>query len=199
MYHLALDREKIRAWIDSFGRAAPLVFIGFQIFQVLFAPFPGEVSGLVGGYLFGTLTGFIYSTIGLSLGSWIIFFAGRFLGKNMVRRFMAPDKMARFDRMFKRHGIFLSFLSFLFPGFPKDYICLFLGVTPIPTPVFIFISAVGRMPGTLMLSLQGAAFYQKNYFMLAAMLLLSAALAALAFRFRRQMSQWAERYDSPDS
>ena len=67
VYELLTNRDQITSFITSFGALAPLVFTVFQILQVIFAPFPGEATGFVGGYLFGTLAGFIYSSIGLTV------------------------------------------------------------------------------------------------------------------------------------
>ncbi len=41
----------------SWGWMAPLVFIGIQALQVIISPIPGEITGPVGGALFGTLWG----------------------------------------------------------------------------------------------------------------------------------------------
>ena len=81
VYDFLSDREKIKAWIDGFGKGAPVVFIAFQVLQVIFAPVPGEATGFIGGYLFGALKGFIFSSIGLTIGSWLNFIIGRFLGE----------------------------------------------------------------------------------------------------------------------
>ena len=59
LYRLFSDREQIRLLISSFGTSAPPVFMLIQILQVIFAPVPGEATGFIGGYLFGTLPGFI--------------------------------------------------------------------------------------------------------------------------------------------
>ncbi|HSO66290.1 MAG TPA: hypothetical protein VLP30_00435, partial [Desulfatirhabdiaceae bacterium] len=61
LYDLVTNRDVIKSFVASFGDAAPLVFIGIQILQVIFAPIPGEATGFIGGYLFGALQGFIYS------------------------------------------------------------------------------------------------------------------------------------------
>ena len=57
------DREQIKNSISSFGAGAPVVFILIQILQVLFAPVPGEATGFIGGFLFGTVKGFLFSII----------------------------------------------------------------------------------------------------------------------------------------
>ena len=55
-YGLVTDREWMRAAVESWGWAAPFVFIGIQIAQVIAAPVPGEATGSIGGYIFGTLS-----------------------------------------------------------------------------------------------------------------------------------------------
>ena len=37
--------------------------MGMQILQVVLAPIPGEATGFIGGYLFGSIKGFIYSSL----------------------------------------------------------------------------------------------------------------------------------------
>jgi uncharacterized membrane protein YdjX (TVP38/TMEM64 family) len=52
---------------------------------------------------------------------------------------------------------------FLFPGFPKDFLCYILGLTRLPWQVFFFIATFCRMPGTLMLAMQGDNIYKGDY------------------------------------
>jgi len=59
------------SFIKSFHPYDQLVFISLQILQVVVAPIPGELTGIIGGYLYGPFLGIIYSTIGLALRSWI--------------------------------------------------------------------------------------------------------------------------------
>ena len=65
-----------------------------------------------------------------------------------------------------------------------------------PLPVFLFITAVGRMPGTLMLSIQGADVYQGNYLRLVIVLLVSAAIAIPCIFYRRQILHALTHYKS---
>ncbi|MDP7076708.1 MAG: VTT domain-containing protein, partial [Desulfobacterales bacterium] len=162
-YLLFTNKDQIKTFITSFGSGAPIVFILIQILQVLFAPIPGEATGFIGGYLFGASKGFLYSSLGLTAGSWIIFVIGRLLGKRYVRKLIPIKQLDRFDLLVKRQGVVVLFLFFLIPGFPKDYLCFFLGLSDLPIRVFIIITAIGRMPGTYMLSLQGAFLYEQMY------------------------------------
>jgi uncharacterized membrane protein YdjX (TVP38/TMEM64 family) len=196
-YALVTDREWLRAAVESCGWAAPFVFIGIQIAQVVAAPIPGEATGFIGGYVFGTLTGFIYSTIGLTIGSLINFGIGRMLGERFVRRLVSEERFSRIDRLVNRQGIIALFIMFAIPGFPKDYLCLALGLSTLPVKLFTLMTGVGRMPGTLMLSLQGAALYDRSYGLLAVVAGACLVLILLAYRYREALYRWVEKMNPP--
>jgi uncharacterized membrane protein YdjX (TVP38/TMEM64 family) len=189
------DREKIKNFITSFGAGAPVVFIIIQILQVLFAPVPGEASGFIGGFLFGTLKGFLFSCIGLTVGSCINFYIGRFLGERYIRKIIPSDYLSRFDAFVKRKGAAVIFILFIFPGFPKDYLCLFLGLSTLSFKVFFIIVTIGRMPGTFMLSLQGAYLFEENYVVFALIICLCILLSIAAYRYKESLYKWLERFD----
>lgn len=195
-YLLFTNKDQIKTFITSFGSGAPLVFILIQILQVLFAPIPGEATGFIGGYLFGASKGFLYSSLGLTAGSWIIFVIGRLLGKRYVRKLIPIKQLNRFDLLVKRQGVIVLFLFFLIPGFPKDYLCFFLGLSDLPKKVFIVITAIGRMPGTYMLSLQGAFLYEQMYGLFALILGLWVLVALFAYRYRERLYRWIERFNN---
>jgi len=192
LYFILSDRQGIKEFIESCGAGAPFVFIGFQVLQVIFAPVPGEFSGFVGGYLFGTALGFIYSSIGLATGSMINFWIGRVLGYQFVRRVIPKTKLEKFDAFISHQGVIFLLALFIFPGFPKDYLCLFLGVTALPFKIFILLAGFGRMPGTLILSLQGEFLFAQNYGVFAGMGLICLLIVGLAIRYRKAVYGWLE-------
>ena len=196
LYRLFSDREQIRLFISSFGTSAPPVFMLIQILQVIFAPVPGEATGFIGGYLFGTLPGFIYSSIGLTVGSWINFIIGRILGERFVRKLIPAHKFQKIDGMVKRQGVIFLFILFLFPGFPKDYLCLALGLSTLPVKIFILLAGIGRMPGTFALSLQGAFLYEQNYLLLGIMIGACLILAFLCYAYRERIYLWIEKLNN---
>jgi uncharacterized membrane protein YdjX (TVP38/TMEM64 family) len=59
-FFVLFSNEEVAArYIKTFGAYGPIVFIGLQILQVVAAPIPGEATGIIGGYLFGTLWGLV--------------------------------------------------------------------------------------------------------------------------------------------
>ena len=191
-YDRLTAREGIKAYIQSWGAAAPLVFMVIQVIQVIFAPVPGEISGFVGGYVFGATRGFIYSSIGLAAGSAINFWIGYALGFRYIRKIIPQKNLEKFDRFVTHQGVIVLLGMFLFPGFPKDYLCIFLGATALPFKMFILLAGFGRMPGTLMLSLQGEFLLAKKYGLLAGVLLISLAVVLMAVKYRQALYRWAE-------
>jgi len=195
-YHLFADREQIKTFIAAFGLGAPVAFIVIQILQVVLAPIPGEATGFIGGYLFGAIPGFLYSSVGLTAGSWINFTIGRFLGKRFVRKLIPESRFKRFNYILKRQGIIVLFILFVFPGFPKDLLCLFLGISTLPLKVFIMLAAIGRMPGTFMLSLQGALLFEQMYGWFILGLTLCLISSFLGYRYREDVYRWIEKFNS---
>lgn len=192
-YALLTERDRIIGFITSFGLAAPLIFMGVQVLQVVFAPIPGEATGFIGGYLFGPFVGCLYSTLALTVGSWINFGIGRFLGRHWVRRMIPDDKLARFDHLLRHQGVLVVFVLFLFPGFPKDYLCLFLGVSKMPMRLFLLMALVGRIPGTLMLSFQGGMVFEKHYFIFISVLIVNLVIIFFGYRYRESLYKWIEK------
>ena len=191
------SKSRVSAFVASFGPYAPITFIGLQILQVLVAPIPGELTGFIGGYLFGVGAGFAYSTIGLTAGSWLAFLISRRLGMPFVRRFVGNQTMDKFDYLMEHQGAFFSFIFFLIPGLPKDYFCYLLGLSPMHFLTFLVISTIGRIPGTLMLAMQGQAVRSENYRSFFVVLGLGLLLIVLALIYRDRVEKWLHKKHPP--
>jgi len=191
------SRTRVSAFVSSFGPLAPLVFMGIQFLQVLFAPIPGELTGFIGGFLFGTGAGFIYSTIGLTLGSWVAFLIARRLGFSFVRRFVAKEIMDKFDYLMEHQGAFFSFIVFIIPGLPKDYFCYLLGLSPMHVLTFLVVSTIGRIPGTLLLSMQGEAVRSEDYRAFFVVLGLGLLALVLTLIYRDRVESWLHKKNPP--
>ena len=193
LYEALHDRPQLKVIIRSFGPYSPLAYIIIQILQVIIAPIPGGAIEFLGGYLFGVKAGFIYSMIGLLLGSWIAFSLARIFEKLAVEKFVSPQTIKKFDYLIGHEGVILSFLLFLIPGFPKDALCYLLGLTPMHTGIFLVISTIGRIPGTLMACLQGGKAFEHQYKTFLILLGIS-ALAILAFYiYHDEIHHWIKR------
>jgi uncharacterized membrane protein YdjX (TVP38/TMEM64 family) len=194
MYMAFLDRKRLAEFIESYGSLSPIIFITLQIFQVLFAPIPGEISGFLGGFLFGNFFGLLYSTIGLSLGSWLAFIFARWAGQPLIERIVGPKILQRFDYLMSHKGSWIAFLFFLIPGFPKDYFCYLLGLGHMEVKTFLIISVIGRLTGTALLTFQGHLAREKNYLFLGLVIGISLTLLLLAYLYRGKIESYFQRH-----
>ncbi|MFH1984897.1 MAG: hypothetical protein ABIL58_23905 [Pseudomonadota bacterium] len=79
------------------------------------------------------------------------------------------------------------------PCFPKDYFCLFLCLTALPLSLRLLMAAFGRIPGTFVLSIQGASLLNRDYRAAIAVALASMVVAGVVYRYRGPITRWAER------
>ena len=182
LYLFFTNKNEIINFIKT-SRYDQLVFISIQIIQVVIAVIPGEISGFIGGYLYGPLWGTIYSTIGLTLGSWLAFMLARFFGEPLLEKAVTKEVFEKFDHFMEHKGLLVSFLLFLIPGFPKDYLCYIMGVSRIPTLTFIIISTIGRFFGTAMLSISGNIAREEHYALLAIVIIAAVIVSFFAWRY----------------
>lgn len=180
------DKDKLVSFIQSYPYDQ-VIFIVVQIIQVVAAPIPGELTGIIGGYLYGPFWGTIYSTIGLTLGSWIAFMLARFFGEPLLENVISKEVFAKFEHFMEHKGLLVSFLLFLIPGFPKDYLCYIMGVSLIPTGTFIIISTAGRLFGTIMLSATGAFASNGQYSFLTIFLIIGVAIFIAAYYYHDKL------------
>ena len=193
LWDIFADRHRLKEFILSFGIYSPLAFILLQVIQVVVAPIPGGAIEFLGGYLFGAAAGMLYSMIGLTLGSWLAFSIARIFEKWAVEKFVSPKTMKKFDYLIGHEGVILSFLLFLIPGFPKDALCYILGLTPMHLGLFLIISTIGRIPGTLIATLQGAKAFDHQYKLFLILLAASALVILLFYIYHEQIHQWIKK------
>lgn len=184
MIDLLTSKSRLLQFIKENRTHAATIFIGLQIVQVVAAPVPGEVTGFVGGILFGPVWGVVYSTIGLTIGSWIAFILARLLGRPLVERMVSLETIQRYDYVMKHKGLWLAFLMFLIPGFPKDFLCYLLGLGHMRQRDFLLVSASGRLLGTILLTMGGTYFRDAHYVALFTVVGLSLAIILLVMIYR---------------
>ena len=182
--------DKLSQFLQHLGPYSPAVFVLFQVLQVIAAPFPGELTGVAGGFVYGKALGFLLSTVGLSLGSWVAFELASILGRPFVERFVRREVLQKFNFLTTKTGTLICFVLFLFPGFPKDYLCYVLGLSRMRLSTFLLISILGRMPGTYLLTMQGATIRNEEYHAFLWLVVVSVALLIVAYFYRNQLFDW---------
>ena len=193
LVRLYVDKRFLKHTLREWGVLAPVIFMGLQALQVIVSPIPGELTGILGGYLFGEWGGLLYSTIGLTVGSVSAFAFGRWLGARYIRKLVSADIWRKMGFIVEAEGAILCFIIFLMPGLPKDVTCYLFGLSPMPFWLFAVVSTLGRFPGTWVLSAQGARTASGDYLQVMLLTAIVVAVALPLYYYRRQLVEWLRR------
>jgi uncharacterized membrane protein YdjX (TVP38/TMEM64 family) len=197
LVRLYVDKPFLKQTLREWGLLAPVIFIVLQALQVIIAPIPGEVTGILGGFLFGEWVGLLYSMIGLTLGSLAAFGVGRWLGAHYVRTLVSQETWDKMGFIVEAEGAILCFIIYLIPGLPKDMVCYLFGISPMPLWVFALVSTLGRIPGTWVLSAQGAQTAAGNYLQMILLTTIVVGVALPLYYYRTQIIRWFQSKSVP--
>ncbi len=137
---------------------------------------------ILGGFLFGTFVGLIYAIISATIGATLLFLAVRYLIGNFVQKTFKRQLVA-FNENIEMYGYSYLLTLQLLPITPTFLINVLAGLTPLSLWTFVWTTAVGIMPGSLIYTIVGQQLQTiksvSNIFSLP-MLIASTLLAILA-------------------
>ena len=153
--HRQLDLDTLKAGMAGFAAwretspilVAALYFAAYVAVTALSLP-GAAVMTLAGGALFGLGWGLLIVSFASTIGATLAFLVSRHLLRDSVHaRFGA--RLRAIDEGIARDGAFYLFSLRLVPAFPFFLINLLMGLTPIRTRIFYWVSQLGMLPGTL--------------------------------------------------
>ncbi|MCC4116255.1 FAD-dependent oxidoreductase [Aromatoleum toluclasticum] len=142
------QQAAIEAWREARPLAAALGFFVLYV-AVTGLSLPGAaVMTLVAGAIFGLAWGTLIVSFASTIGATLAFLASRFVLRESVQsRF--GDRLAAINAGVEKDGGFYLFTLRLVPAFPFFVINLVMGLTPIRTRTFYWVSQLGMLAGTL--------------------------------------------------
>jgi len=195
LWPILSDRERFRAWIESYHAAAALVFVLVQCAQVVVFFIPGEVTQFAGGYVFGIWKGLGLSYLGITVGSVLAFLFARFFGRPAVLLFISHETLRKFDRLvYGKSGFWPMLVLFFLPGIPKDLLCYIAGLTPMSLATFLLISTVGRFPGVLLSCILGDGLAERNWKTFGLSTALALGFLGVMYLCRRPIEKFRKAY-----
>lgn len=140
-----------RAAIDSYYQENPFKVAGifFVVYIAVAAlSLPGAtILTLAGGAIFGLLTGLILVSFASSIGATIAFLVSRFVLRDSVQKKFG-NNLSSLNAGIEKEGGFYLFTIRLIPAFPFFVVNLLMGLTPIKTWTFYWVSQLGMLAGT---------------------------------------------------
>ncbi len=151
--YLSLEGIKAaQAQLDNWRSGSPLL-AGLSFFILYIAvtacSLPGAaVLTLAAGAFFGLFWGVVIVSFASTIGATLAFLVARFILRDIVQsRF--GDRLQAINRGIEQEGAFYLFTLRLVPVFPFFLINLLMGLTPIRTRTFYWVSQVGMLAGTI--------------------------------------------------
>ncbi|WP_415886655.1 dihydrolipoyl dehydrogenase [Neptuniibacter sp. QD37_6] len=123
------------------------IFFGLYVL-VTGLSLPGAaIMTLIGGALFGLVTGLLIISFASTIGATLAFLCSRFLFRESIQNRFGKQ-LQSFNAGMEKEGAFYLFTLRLVPIFPFFMINLGMGLTPIKTWTFYWVSQVGMLAGT---------------------------------------------------
>jgi uncharacterized membrane protein YdjX (TVP38/TMEM64 family) len=181
-----LRPERLDQLLQEAGALAPLVFILAMAVTVVVSPIPSLAFDLLAGRVFGPFVGTLYAALGALLGAVVSFQIARFLGRELIARFLKGHiNFCRdcSDRLLTK----IVFLSRLIPFVSFDLVSYGAGLTKMSLWKFAVATFVGMLPLTFLYTSFGSVLLLNRWVSLAGGLV----MVALFFLLPR----WIERHD----
>lgn len=154
-----LVRNHLDAWQAAVQRnllsVLGLFFLIYVVVTALSLPVAAVLS-LVAGALFGRWLGTAAVSVASTLGATLAFLSSRYLLRNFVQERFG-DRLRALNAGVERDGAYYLFTLRLVPAFPFFLINLGMGLTPIRTRTFLWVSWLGMLPGTFLFVNAGTA------------------------------------------
>ena len=197
LIRFAQEPERFRQWVDQQGLWAHVLFTGMVILQVIVAVIPGEPLEIAAGYAFGAVEGTLLCVLGTFIGGMLVFLLVRRFGLRAVEVFFPEEKLRRLRFLHNERRLARwVFVIFFLPGTPKDVLCYFVGLTPMPLRTWALISAVARLPSIVTSTVGGDALGMGNYTFAVIVFTATLAVSGLGLLFYRAVCAARERRKS---
>lgn len=185
--------EGVNAFLAQYKTISVFVYIGLQILQVIVSVIPGQILQFAAGYAYAFWFGFLYSIIGVGLGTTATFCLARVLGKDAMHVIFGEEKISKFVELLNsKKAYMILFVLFVIPGFPKDLVTYAAGVSEVKLKPFLILSLVGRTPAMMATIMMGSMFHNGSYFGLIVLGILAVLSFILGFLYRQKLIQYVD-------
>ncbi len=155
-------REYLKGIIEENEIKGAILFTSLQAAQIILGVVPP--LQILGGMLFGTVKGAIFSTVGIYLGSVVVFVLVKLIGYPIVQLFFDEKKISKYKFLQNEQKVVTGFaLLYLLPGFPKDILTYLLPLTKIKKRDFFYVIIPARIPAVIISAVVGASIRDENY------------------------------------
>lgn len=147
----------VTEWLEQLGRlneqypvAVPVAYVAAVSIATV-ALFPGWISMMLGGLLFGVLPGLPFALLGITAGAYGAFLAGRALGRSWVEKRMGDSlKLQALDEAVNAQSFYIVFLTRFAIVLPFNVLNYAFGLTRVKSMTYVTATALGMLPAVLL-------------------------------------------------
>lgn len=192
-FRAASSVRGVKDYIESFSPYSHIAFFLVQLFSVVLAPIPSNLTATAGGVLFGTWPAFFMTAGAVLGGSVLVFCLARLLGRPFAERLVSRRVSERYLELIRSKRDAFLVLAFLFPYFPDDVLCILAGLTDVPAKRFVLIVVLTRPWGLLFASALGGAAIRMPLWLLVLFGVAGIALFLLGLKYAEDIEAWVTR------
>ena len=150
---IAGNLDQVVQLIRSWGVAAPLMSVLLMIAQAIVAPLPAFLMTAANGMIFGAFWGSAISWFGALMGALASFYIARLFGDVALVKIVRNQKAIKFIKHAgEKRGFYMILIARLLPFISFDIISYMAGLSGIRPWSFIFGTALGMLPATIIYS-----------------------------------------------
>lgn len=150
---IAGNLDQVVQLIRSWGVAAPLMSVLLMIAQAIVAPLPAFLMTAANGMIFGSFWGAAISWFGALMGALASFYIARLFGDVALGKIVRNQKALNFIKHTgEKRGFYMILISRLLPFISFDIISYLAGLSGIRPWSFVFGTALGMLPATIIYS-----------------------------------------------
>ncbi len=187
--------ESFDAFLERHRESSVKLYIAIQAMQVIIAVIPGQIVQIAGGYIYGFGYASLWSLIGIAIGSIIAFYMARIIGQQPIRRIYGAEMVDKYTALLSSRNAFTIMLFlYIFPGFPKDVLAFFAGLSNMKFSRFLPMATLARYPAMALSMLIGSTLGVGSYKAAAVLAAACALCAGVCYIFRSQLLALSDRY-----
>lgn len=184
------SQQALQDYIAQRAPYAQLWFFLLQLLSVVLAPIPSNITALAGGVLFGVWPAFLLTWAAVFLGSLLVFWLARVLGRSFADQVVSRRLSEKYQSVIRSKTTVFLTLAFLFPYFPDDVLCILAGLTDISFRRFALIVLLTRPWGLLVASALGGSSLNIPLWGLAVLGVAGLAVFVLGMKYGDRVEHW---------
>lgn len=127
------------------GILGAVIYVFLLALQILFVPINSLILIIPAIIIFGPLSAFVLSIIGVMLGSIIAYYMGIVFGESLLNWLVGKKSSAEWREKLSKNGKYLLPFLMLIPIFPDEIVCVMSGVVRINFVYFFVVSLITRI------------------------------------------------------